>query len=160
MLLAICGVFDRCVGFQLVMVIALTLVAFGSAACSGADQAQQDTSQEEEKASQSSPPASSAPGLVGTWEAIESAQSPGLGGGLLTFSEDGTFVAQPFPVDAPELVLSGEYSADGSRITFIDEEGGESQTEYVLEGDTLTTYTAVEDPEFPVDTTTIYQRKS
>ncbi len=94
--------------------------------------------------------------LVGTWEATESDLGPDLGGGLLTFSEDGTFQAQPLPVDAPELILSGEYSVDDSHITFIDSEGGETQTEYTLEGDTLTTRT----PEATFDPVTTYQRKS
>lgn len=159
----------------MVMVMSLTLVVFGSASCNGVDQeqkdrqqAQQESIQEQEDVAQptssnpevSNPFAGSGRGLVGTWEAAESDLAPGLGGGLLAFSDDGTFRAQPLPVDAPDLILSGEYSVDASHITFIDPEGGETKTKYILEGDTLTTHVQVQNPEFPIPTKTTYQRKS
>jgi len=118
---------------------------------------------EQEAPPQQAAPSSSAAGrqgLVGTWEVTETNLDPNLGGGLLTFSEDGTFQAQPLPVEAPELIFSGEYRVDDSHITFIESEGEETQTEYTLEGDTLTTRTVEEDPEFPIDEVTTYQRKS
>jgi hypothetical protein len=167
--------FNKRASSQLVVtVMSITLIVFGSAACNGADQeqdgqqAQQESIQQQEKVAQptssntvvSNPFADSGRGLVGTWEATESDLGPGLGGGLLTFSDDDTFQAQPLPIDAPNLILSGEYRVDASHITFVDPEGRETQTEYSLEGDTLTTHVQVEDPNFPIDTETTYQRKS
>ncbi len=139
-------------------VTALVVSVFSLAACGGEAEQQKEAQQAPQKAAPSSSVAGR--GLVGTWEATESDLGPDLGGGLLTFSEDGTFQAQPFPVDAPELILSGEYSVDDSHITFIDSERGETQTEYTLEGDTLTTRTVVEDPELPIDVTSTYKRRS
>ncbi len=139
-----------------IAMLALCVSVFGLAACGGeAEEAQQ---KEAQQAPQKAAPSSSGAGrgLVGTWEATESDLGPELGGGLLTFSEDSTFQAQPLPVDAPELILSGEYSVDDSHITFIDSEGGETQSEYTLEGDTLTTRT----PEATFDPVTTYKRKS
>jgi hypothetical protein len=176
MMHAVSRLFNKRTSSQLVvMVVALTLIMFSLAACNGTDQeqkggqqAQQESAQQQEEVTQpslsnsavSNPGANSGRGLIGTWEATESDLGPGLGGGMLTFSDDGTFQAQPLPADAPDLILSGEYSVDDSHITFIDPEGGESQTEYILEGDTLTTHVQVEDPEFPIDTKATYQRKS
>jgi hypothetical protein len=137
-----------------VAVLALCVSVLGLAACGGETGQQEEAQQAPQKAAPSSSGAGR--GLVGTWEATESDLGPELGGGLLTFSEDGTFQAQPLPVDAPDLILSGEYSVDASHITFIDSEGGETQSEYTLEGDTLTTRT----PEATFDPVTTYKRKS
>ncbi len=84
-----------------------------------------------------------------------------MAGGLWTFSSDGTFQDQPFPEDAPDIVLPAQYRADGSYIHFIDPEtGAETQEEYTLNGDTLRTHVEVADPEFPIAQTATFKRKS
>jgi hypothetical protein len=66
--------------------------------------------------------------LIGTREDTET----GLGG-LLIFSEGGTFQIQPLPSEDPDLSLPGEYSVDGTRIIFFHPEEVEaSQMEYTL----------------------------
>lgn len=138
-------------------IAALVVSTFGLTACGG-NEAQQ---QPDRQGSQPGPPPAQSSnnvpsGLIGTWEETDT----GLGG-LLTLSEDGTFQTQPLPSDDPDLILSGEYSVDNSRITFLHpEEGAANQVEYSLEGDTLTTRTYVEDPEFPIDQVSTYKRKS
>ncbi len=139
-------------------VTALVVSMFGLAACGGGDEAQQ---QPDQQGAQPNPPGQSsnraASGLVGTWEVV-GGDNPG---GLFTFSSDGTFQSQPFPEDAPGMVLSGEYRVDDSNIYIIDPETGyETRSEYTLNGDTLTMRTVVEDPEIPIDTTVTYKRKS
>jgi hypothetical protein len=140
-------------------VLVLSLSVFGLAACGGEAEQQKEAQQAPQKAAGSGSGAER--GLVGTWEVVETDLGPDMGGGLLTFSSDGTFESQPLPEDAPDIVLSGGYRVDGSHIYFIDPEtGAETQTEYTLNGDTLTTHTEVEDPEFPISQTATYKRKS
>ncbi len=143
-----------------IAVLALCVSVLGIAGCGGEAEQQKEAQQAPQQQAAPSSSAAGRQGLVGTWEVTESNLDPNLGGGLLTFSEDGTFQAQPLPVEDPELIFSGEYSVDDSHITFIESEGEETQTEYTLEGDTLTTRTVEEDPEFPIDEVTTYQRKS
>lgn len=137
------------------VVLVLSLSVFGLAACGGEAEQQEEAQQAPQKAAESGSGAGQ--GLVGTWEVV-GGDNPG---GLFTFSSDGTFQSQPLPEDAPDMVLSGPYRVDDSNIYTIDPEtGAETRSEYTLNGDTLTMRTVVEDPDFPIDTTATYKRKS
>jgi hypothetical protein len=143
-------------------VSALSLGAFSLTACGGEAEQQEEAQQAQQESAQSSSPTAQSNdlgagrGLVGTWEETET----GLGG-LITFSDDGTFESQPLPNDDPDLILAGEYSVDGSIITFFHPEEGEtSRNEYTLEGDTLTMRVQELDPEIPIDPVSTYKRKS
>ena len=144
-----------------IAVLTLCVSVLGITACGGEAQQQQKEARQAPQKAAGSSGSGAEQGLVGTWEVVETDQGTGLAGGLWTFSSDGTFQAQPLPEDAPDIVLPAQYRADGSHIYFIDPEtGAESQTEYTLNGDTLTTHTEVEHPEFPISGTATYKRKS
>lgn len=142
-------------------VLALSLSAFGLAACGGEAEQQEEAQQAPQGAAPSSSGAGQ--GLVGTWKLTHINGNPLPDQyDRMTFSEDGTLTSTStiFEEVGSDLeVPPVQYSVlDDThlQITPPEEEGAPYVQEYSLEGDTLTFYTP--DPEVPVEQT--FERES